>query len=189
MEEESKKEVREKKKEEKETPMDKMTVKELREMARQIPAVTGASSMKKEELLDVIKKAEEKGEEKREEEKKGEEKGEEEKERPLEKMTAKELKEIAREIPGVNGVHAMKKEQLLEVIKKARVIEEGAPAVKRVKKKGAEKEVSIPELKQKIVLLKKGKEEARLARDTKKVDIFRRRINRLKKRTRKAAQA
>ena len=39
-----------------------------------------------------------------------------EKEKPLEKMTAKELREVALEIPEIEGVHAMKKEELLEAI-------------------------------------------------------------------------
>ncbi|UCB48112.1 MAG: transcription termination factor Rho, partial [Deltaproteobacteria bacterium] len=99
-----------------------------------------------------------------------------------------ELREVARQIPGVEGAHAMKKEQLLETIKKARGIKEEAPEEKR-EKKGAEKEARIKELKQKMVLLKQEKEAAREARDKKKLDILRRRINRLKKRTRKVAQA
>ncbi len=36
-----------------------------------------------------------------------------EKEKHLETMTAKELREIAREIPDISGVHAIKKEQRL----------------------------------------------------------------------------
>ena len=51
-------------------------------------------------------------EEKKEEIQEGKEQ---EQEKPLDKMTAKELREIAIEIPGVTGVHAMKKEQLLEI--------------------------------------------------------------------------
>jgi len=34
-------------------------------------------------------------------------------EKPLEKMTAPELKEVAKQIPGLTGVHAMKKADLL----------------------------------------------------------------------------
>ena len=204
--EETKKEkVKEEKKAKKEKPIEEMTVKELREAARQIPGLTGISGMKKDELLKAIKKAKEeeakkeetKKEEAREEEAEEEEAKEEEekegkvvegKEKPLDKMTAKELREIARKIPGVTGVTAMKKEQLLEVIKKAKGIKEEAPARKR-EKKAVEEEGSIRGLKQRIIFLKQEKKEARTARDRKKVDILRRRINRLKKRTRKAAQA
>jgi len=204
-EETKKEEVKEEKKAKKEKPIEEMTVKELREIAREIPGVTGISGMKKDELLEAIKKAKEeeakkeetKKEEAREEiaeeeeakeEEEKEEKVAEEKEKPLDKMTAKELREIAREIPGVTGVSAMKKEQLLEAIKKARGIKEEAPVKKR-KRLAAEKEAGIRELKQKIIFLKQEKEAAHKAKERKKVDILRRRINRLKKRTRKAAQA
>jgi hypothetical protein len=215
-----KEEVKEEEKAEKEKPVEEMTVKELREVAKGIPDITGVSSMKKEQLLEAIKKAkEEEGkkeeataqeavaaeevpkEEKAEEVKEPEEieakETEEEvkkpeeieaKEKPLDKMTAKELREVAAEIPGVEGAHAMKKEQLLEVIKKARGIKEEAPVEKR-EKKGAESEAIIRELKQKIILLKQEKEAARATSDRKKLDVLRRRINRLKKKTRKVAQA
>ncbi len=116
------------------------------------------------------------------EEKSAEEKPAEEK--PLDKMTAPELREIAKEIPGVEGVHAMKKEQLLAIIKEYRGIKDDTP------KKKAKKEIglTVKQLKEKIVRLKSEKEAALKARDKKKVDIIRRRINRLKKQTRKVAQ-
>ncbi len=100
-------------------------------------------------------------------------------EKPLDKMTAPELREIAKQIPGVEGVHAMKKEQLLEIIKKHRGIED--KALKKVEK------ATVRELKKKIAELKAQKEEARKAKDKRKVEILRRRINRLKKQTRKLA--
>jgi hypothetical protein len=111
-----------------------------------------------------------------------------EKEKPLEKMTAKELREIALGIPDVSGVHAMKKEQLLEVVKDAKGIPEEQPA-KKPRKKALKQELSARELKQKIIQFKEKKEAARLAKESRTVDILRRRINRLKKRTRKVAQA
>ena len=110
------------------------------------------------------------------------------KEKPLDKMTAIELREIAVEIPGVTGAHAMKKEQLLEVIKDARGLKDEAPAKEGKKKKAPKASVSTKALKKQIFLLKEKKKEARDARDRKKVEIFRRRINRLKKQTRKVAQ-
>jgi hypothetical protein len=206
-----------------EKPIEEMTVKELREVAKGIPDITGVSSMKKEQLLDAIKEAKEAAGKKEEapaqepaaeevakeevpmEAKEREEKPEEieakeeeakvkepeeagEEEKPLDKMTAKELKEIALEIPDIEGAHAMKKEQLLEAVKKARGIEEEAPGEKK-EKKGAESEAIIRDLKQKILLLKQEKEAARATRDRKKLDVLRRRINSLKKRTRKVAQA
>ena len=126
-----------------------------------------------------------------EEEVKNEEVQEEHKEapkegKPLDKMTAPELREIAKEIPGVEGVHAMKKEQLLEIIKKHRGIKDETPKRKKAKKIAG---ITTKQLKEKILQLKAEKEAARQARDKRKVDILRRRINRLKKQTRKVAEA
>ncbi len=45
-------------------------------------------------------------------------------------MTVLELREIAKEIPDVTGVTAMKKDQLLLIIKKHRGIEEEKPGTK-----------------------------------------------------------
>jgi hypothetical protein len=106
--------------------------------------------------------------------------------KPLEKMTAIELREVAVEIPGITGAHAMKKEDLLKEIKEAWGIEDEEP----VKKKKATKSgLTVKELKEKIVGLKEQKKSARDEKDPKKVDVLRRRINRLKKQTRKAAGA
>ena len=44
--------------------------------------------------------------------------------KPIEKMTAVELREVAMEIPGVAGAHAMKKEELLPLVKEAWGIED-----------------------------------------------------------------
>lgn len=116
------------------------------------------------------------------------EKSQEEIEKPLDKMTVKDLKEIALEIPGLTGVHAMKKDELLKIIKEARGIEEEAPIEKR-KEKVLKQEVSVRELKQKVARLKEEKGASRKAKDRKRVDLLRRRINRLKKQTRKLVQA
>ena len=100
------------------------------------------------------------------------------KEKPLEKMTVKELREIAKEIPGITGVHGMKKDELIVEVKKARGIKD-----EPVKKADA----SIADLKQKIKALKAQRREALEAKDKKKATIFKRRISRLKKKTRRAA--
>lgn len=104
--------------------------------------------------------------------------------KPLEKMTAKELREVALGIPGISGVHAMKKEELLVAIRKAWGIEvEKAP-------KKAEKEkavVNVAELKAKIREIKAKRAEAIQKKDKRMARIYRRKINRLKKRTRRAA--
>jgi len=116
-----------------------------------------------------------------EEETKKEELGAEKKEaeKPLEKMTATELRQVALGIPNLSGVHAMKKEELLKAIREARGIKEED----QVKAKAA----VVLELKKKIALLKKEKKEARAGKDRVKVNVLRRRINRLKKRTKKSA--
>jgi hypothetical protein len=98
--------------------------------------------------------------------------------KPLEKMTVKELREMAKDIPQIVGVHGMKKEELIVEIKKAKGI-----ADEPEKKADA----SIAQLKQKIKALKIERQAALEAKDRKKATIFRRRISRLKKRTRRAA--
>ncbi len=107
-------------------------------------------------------------------------------EKPLDKMTAPELKEVAKEIPGLTGVHAMKKADLLAVINEYYGIEEEGPA--KGKKKAEKRTASVKELKAKIIQLREKKLEARTTKDRKNVEILRRRINRLKKQTRKVAQ-
>ena len=47
-------------------------------------------------------------------------------EKPLEKMTVKALREIAKEIPEITGVHGMKKEELLVAINEVRGVKEEA---------------------------------------------------------------
>ena len=75
----------------------------------------------------------------------------------------------------------MKKQELLEAIKEARGIKDEEPAKKIAK------EIDVKSLKEKIARLKVEKAAAQEAKDKQKVDIIRRRINRLKKQTRKAA--
>ena len=99
-------------------------------------------------------------------------------EKPLDKMTVKELREIAKEIPEIVGVHGMNKGELLTAIKAARGITD-----KPKQKAGA----SVSELKKKIKALKVERQAALQAKDKQKATIYRRRIARLKKKTRKAA--
>lgn len=99
-------------------------------------------------------------------------------EKPLDKMTVKELREMAKDIPGIAGVHAMKKAELISEIKEAKGIKD-----EPVKKADA----STRELKLKIKALKAERQAALEAKDKKKATIFRRRISRLKKKTRRAA--
>ena len=100
------------------------------------------------------------------------------KEKPLEKMTAKELREVAKEIPEITGVHGMNKDELVSAIKASRGI---------VEEKKVRKDASVREIKKRIRALKSARESAVAADDRKKSAIYRRRISRLKKRTRKAA--
>ncbi len=108
--------------------------------------------------------------------------------KPLEKMTAIELREMAMTIPGATGVSAMKKEDLVPLIREYMVIKEefvAEPKAKKIKKPKA----NIQELKAKVVHLKEAKRTARQNKEKEKVDILRRRINRLKKQTRKVVVA
>ncbi len=104
--------------------------------------------------------------------------------KPLEKMTAIELREMAMTIPGATGVSAMKKEELVPLIREYMVIKEEfatEPKAKKVKKPKA----NIKELKAKVVQLREAKKAARENKENEKVNVLRRRINRLKKQTRK----
>jgi hypothetical protein len=101
------------------------------------------------------------------------------KEKPLEKMTAKELRELAMEIPGITGAHGMNKAELIQEIKEARGIEDNAGP-----KKGRR---DVREIKKKIRELKNKRDEALAGDDKKAAQILRRKISRLKKKTRQAA--
>ena len=109
-------------------------------------------------------------------------------EKSVDKMTVKELREVAKDFPGVEGVTAMKKDQLLEIVKEHLGIETDKP-VKKDKPKTKKPAASVKDLKLKIPELRALKQKAREANDRHQVDILRRRINRLKKMTRKASKA
>ena len=112
----------------------------------------------------------------------------EKKEKPLDKMTAKELREMAMGLPGIHGVHAMKKEELIVAIRSAKGITEHEPKKERHVVTKKEKVVlSVSQLKQKVKDLRKKREELLQQRDWKMSEIFRKRISRLKKMTRRAA--
>jgi len=112
----------------------------------------------------------------------------EEKEKPLEKMTAKELREMALGLPGIEGVHAMKKEELIKAIRAAKGIPE--PEHKKEKHVVAKKEkvaLTKAQLKQKVKELRAKREELLQGENAKMAEILRRRISRMKKKTRRAA--
>ena len=124
--------------------------------------------------------------------------------KPMDKMTVKELREIAKEIPGIIGVHSMKKDELLAAIADsegttaktvpAEKIEAAAPKAKtkaKAKKTaGASvKTLSSKEIKDKINQLRDTKASSLEDKDKKTASIMRRKINRLKKQSRKKAAA
>ena len=98
--------------------------------------------------------------------------------KPLDKMTVKELKEVALEIPEITGVHGMNKADLLSAIKQAK----GIPEEKSRRKSG-----SIRELKQKVKVLKLKRQEALESKDSKMATIYRRKISRMKTKMRRYA--
>ena len=100
------------------------------------------------------------------------------KEKPLEKMTAKDLREIAAGMSEITGVHGMNKSELIEEIKKVRGIKDDKP-------KGTGDDMR--EVKAKIKTLKAKRVDALSTGDRKSAAICRRRISRLKRKTRKAA--
>ncbi|MBW1896125.1 MAG: transcription termination factor Rho [Deltaproteobacteria bacterium] len=106
-------------------------------------------------------------------------KDEEKKEKPLDKMTAKELRDTALTIPEITGAHGLNKAELLAAIKKARGIED--------EKKARKSDVSVRAVKKTILGLKVEKDEAHEKGDKVRAKIVRRRISRLKKKTRRAA--
>lgn len=100
------------------------------------------------------------------------------KEKPLEKMTAKELREVGKQLPEITGVYGMNKAELISAIKKARGIAEDV---------GKKKDSSVREIKKKIKALKAERETAINNKDEKMAEIYKRRISRLKKKTRRVA--
>lgn len=102
----------------------------------------------------------------------------EKKEKPLDKMTAKELREIALSTGDIVGVHGMNKAELIAAIKEVRGI---------VDEKGKKKDIDIRALKAKIREIKDKRQKATEDGNAKLADSFRRRISNLKKKTRRAA--
>ena len=102
-----------------------------------------------------------------------------EKDQPLEKLTVKELKEMALAMGGITGVTAMKKEELLAAIKEAK----GIP-VQKTREKPVD---TIVEIKKKMRELRVKRDEFRGAGKRKEMGLLKRRISRLKKKTRRLA--
>ncbi len=98
--------------------------------------------------------------------------------RPLIKMTTTELREVAKGVPEITGVHGMKKQDLIDALRQSKGIE--AP-------KGRRADESIKVIKGKIRSVRALHVAALEAKDRKQTAILRRRISRLKKKTRRAA--
>jgi phosphoglycerate dehydrogenase-like enzyme len=99
------------------------------------------------------------------------------KEKPLDKMTVKELRDLAKESTDLTGVYGMNKPELVSEIKKARgIVEEVSgksnSTVREIKKKMRELKV--------VQATAVSEDNLRMAR------IYKKKIIRLKKQTRKA---
>jgi hypothetical protein len=106
-------------------------------------------------------------------------------EKPLDKMTVTELREIAKEIPEITGAHGMKKPDLLAAIKEAKgIVDEPQKKAGPPKPKAA---VSKADLKAMIRDLKTRRRQALEAKDKQMAERYRRKISKLKKKTRQAA--
>jgi len=110
---------------------------------------------------------------------------EEKKEKDIDRMTVKELRAVAADTTDLVGIHAMKKAELLAAIKEA----QGVKKEKAPKERIVKAAITVKQLKTKIIELKNKRDEARTAKDKRMVEIYRRKINRLKKETRKISQA
>jgi len=106
-------------------------------------------------------------------------------EKHLEKLTIKELREIAEDIPHERAIHDMKKEELVAFIKEARGIKDEAP-VKKKKHIGKIK-MTKPELKAKIRELKTLRWQALESKEKEKSSRLRHQISQLKKKSRRLA--
>ncbi|MBN1830245.1 MAG: Rho termination factor N-terminal domain-containing protein [Deltaproteobacteria bacterium] len=112
-------------------------------------------------------------------------------EKSLGQHTVKELRDMARELPGLDGAGSMKKDELIAAIQAARADasppeETGAAAKpkKAAKKTLPPKEVTVASLKALIRDLQLRKEETMKAGDRTSLARLRRKIGRLKKKTR-----
>lgn len=101
---------------------------------------------------------------------------EEKKEKPLERWTIKELREEALKLEDVQGIHGMNKEEIIDLLRKAKGIE--APLTRK-------KTENVRAVKIKLTDLRKVQAEERaVGASRKRLSILRRKISRLKKKTR-----
>ncbi len=118
----------------------------------------------------------------------------------LEKLSTSKLRELALEkYPQVKGVHGMKKEELVEVIKtleielgireKEEAKKAPHPEVKHKAKKKEKKVWAIPDAKGQVNALKGEREGAFASKDEKKLQEVRSKIKKLKRIMRKLKEA
>jgi len=108
-------------------------------------------------------------------------------EKHLEKLTIKELREIAAEIPHERAILDMKKEELIAFIKEAQGIKDEKPANK--KKHVVKIKMTKAELKTSIRELKVLRGQALESNENKKAAMLRHQISQLKKKSRHVAAA
>jgi len=161
-----------KKSEATEKPLEKMTVKALREIAKEIPEITGVHGMKKEELLVAINEV----------------RGVKEEAVKEETVEAETVEAETVEAEAVEA-EAVKEEAVKEeAVKEEAVKSETVKADKSTKAKPVKKAVSATgAIKKQIRALKAQRQAALEAQDRKMATVYKRRISRLKKQSRKAA--
>jgi len=103
-------------------------------------------------------------------------------EKDLEKLTATKLREIAKQYEKITGAHAMKKEDLIREIHKAR-----GDAEPLAVKKNTIQEKS--EIKKEIKELKEQRDQAHEEKDKKTASLLRKKIKKYRRLTRKLAKA
>jgi len=173
-------------KETKEKPLDKMTVKDLREIAKEIPDITGVHGMNKAELLDAIEKAKgiaETPKEKAEAPKEKVETPKEKTEAPKKKAEApkKKVDTPKEKVETPKEKAEAPKKKVDTPKKKAETPKKKAETPKKIKG------ISVKDIKNKIRSFKAERKAALEAKDKKMATIYRRRISKLKKKTRRAA--
>jgi len=101
-----------------------------------------------------------------------------EKEKPLDKMTVKELRDLAKESTDLTGVSGMNKPELVSAIKKLRGIQEDS---------SGKSDATVREIKKKMRELKIVQASAVSEENLRMARIYKKKIVRLKKLTRRAA--
>ena len=99
-------------------------------------------------------------------------------EKDLGKLTATKLREIAKQYEEITGTHAMKKDELIIAIRRARGEDVTSSSVKRAPQK-------VGALKKKIKTLREEKVTSREKKDRKVTNILRKRIKKYRRLTRK----